>query len=182
MTTPRFLKLSKLLSLALRHDPSALGLELDDAGWASVGSVLAGLTQRHPELAVTRAMLEEVVSSSDKQRFALSSDNASIRANQGHSVDIDLGLSPREPPTRLYHGTVDAVLEGIRSAGILRGARTHVHLSIDTETAARVAARRRGPAVILVVRAGAMHADGHVFHLSDNGVWLTRHVPPQYVD
>jgi putative RNA 2'-phosphotransferase len=180
MDRGRAVRISKLLSFGLRHDPAALGLDLDPAGWVSVDDVLAALAGRGEP--ATREDLEEVVRTSDKQRFALSADGARIRANQGHSVAIDLGLPPREPPSRLYHGTVDAFLESIRASGLLPGARTHVHLSIEEQTARVVAQRRRGTPVILVVRAGEMHRDGHVFHVAENGVWLTKHVPSAYLD
>jgi putative RNA 2'-phosphotransferase len=176
----RAVRISKLLSFALRHDPAALGLTLDAAGWTAVDDVLSALARRG-ELA-SREDLEEIVRTSDKQRFALSPDGARIRANQGHSVDVDLGLPPREPPPRLYHGTVARFVEGIRASGLLPGERRHVHLSVDERTARAVAARRKGAAVILRVRADEMHRDGHVFHVSENGVWLTAHVPSRYLD
>jgi putative RNA 2'-phosphotransferase len=122
------------------------------------------------------------VATSDKQRFALSEDGRRIRANQGHSVAVDLGLVSREPPARLYHGTVDRFVGRIRAEGLLRGSRTHVHLSIDESTARIVANRRKGRPVILTVWADEMHADGLPFFLSDNGVWLTEHVPARYLD
>jgi putative RNA 2'-phosphotransferase len=153
---------------------------LDPGGWVPVDDVLRSLGSRGEP--VMREDLEEVVRTSDKQRFALSADGARIRANQGHSVAVDLGLPMREPPARLFHGTVDAFVESIRASGLLPGARTHVHLSIDERTALVVARRRKGTPVVLIVRAGEMHRDGHVFHVSENGVWLTKHVPPAYLD
>jgi putative RNA 2'-phosphotransferase len=176
----RAVRISKLLSFGLRHDPGALGLDLDDAGWAAVVAVLAALSNRGEP--VSPDELEEIVRTSDKQRFALSPDRTRIRANQGHSVDVDLGLPPCEPPLCLFHGTVDRFLESIRATGLESGARTHVHLSSDEATARRVAARRDGTPVILVVRAREMHHGGHVFHVSENGVWLTKHVPTAFID
>jgi putative RNA 2'-phosphotransferase len=176
----RATRISKLLSFGLRHDPGALGLTLDTAGWTSVDDVLAALARSGEP--ITRDDLAEIVRASDKQRFALSADGARIRANQGHSVAVDLGLAPREPPARLYHGTVDRFVASIRARGLLPGERTHVHLSIDERTALIVARRRAGTPVILVVRADEMHRDGHVFHVSENGVWLTKHVPAGYLD
>jgi putative RNA 2'-phosphotransferase len=173
-------RLSKLLSYALRHHPEALGVELDAHGWTSVDSLLAGLA-KHGE-AVSREELTEIVRTNTKQRFAVSEDGARIRANQGHSAAVDLGLPPKAPPTRLYHGTVARFLASIRSSGLLRGSRTHVHLSADEETARTVAGRRKGPAVILVVRAGEMHRAGNAFYQAENGVWLTEQVPVQYLD
>jgi putative RNA 2'-phosphotransferase len=176
----RAVHISKLLSLGLRHDPAALGIELDAAGWTDVAAVLRGLEAR--SLRVTEEELEEIVATSDKQRFALSPDGMRIRANQGHSVDVDLGLPRREPPEVLFHGTVARFLELIRRDGLLRRARTHVHLSSDIDTATTVARRRAGATVILRVRARAMHDAGHVFFMSDNGVWLTEKVTPAFID
>ncbi|HWO19535.1 MAG TPA: RNA 2'-phosphotransferase [Kofleriaceae bacterium] len=171
-------RISKFLSLVLRHDPARIGLQLDEAGWASVDALLAAAAAHG--VALTRDGLRELVAASDKQRFALSPDGARIRANQGHSVDVDLQLPPREPPERLYHGTVDAALDGIREQGLLRGQRRHVHLSADVPTAERVG-RRRGAPVILTVRAADMHAAGHTFYCSENGVWLTEQVPARFI-
>ena len=169
-----------MLSYGLRHAPADLGIALDAAGWADVAQLLAALGDRGE--AVTRAELEALVRASDKQRFAFSADGARIRANQGHSVAVDLGLARREPPALLYHGTVDRFLDAIRASGLLRGARSHVHLSADEGTAEKVAGRRRGARVILRVRAGEMHGEGLAFYCSENGVWLTEHVPARYID
>jgi putative RNA 2'-phosphotransferase len=122
----------------------------------------------------------EVVATSDKQRFALSPDERSIRANQGHSTEVDLALAPLEPPELLYHGTVERFLDSIRREGLVRGKRQHVHLSPDRETAARVGARRGMP-VILVVETARLHRAGHSFLRSEDGVWLTDAVPPEYL-
>jgi len=121
-----------------------------------------------------------VVATNDKRRFSFSDDGLRIRANQGHSVEVDLKLQARQPPELLYHGTVARFVESIRGQGLVRGSRLHVHLSPDEETARRVG-RRRGRPVILVVEAGRMHRDGHPFFLSANGVWLTDAVPPEYL-
>jgi putative RNA 2'-phosphotransferase len=180
MDRARRVRVSKLLSLGLRHDPAALGLTLDAAGFASVEAVLRGLAARGEK--VTGEEIVEVVATSDKRRFALSEDGALIRASQGHSVEVDLGLPPREPPERLFHGTSESVAPAIRREGLLRGARTHVHLSADPRTAEIVARRREGPHVILRVRAAEMHAAGHAFFVSENGVWLTAHVPPEFLE
>jgi putative RNA 2'-phosphotransferase len=169
---------SKFLSLVLRHDPGRIGIRLDEAGWVSVDELLAAAAAHG--VALTREGLREIVATSDKQRFALSADGARIRANQGHSVEVDLQLPPREPPERLYHGTVEEALPGIREQGLLRGARRHVHLSLDVDTATKVG-RRRGEPVILTVRAADMHAAGHVFYRAENGVWLTEHVPARFI-
>ncbi|MEH0981759.1 RNA 2'-phosphotransferase [Micromonospora sp. CPCC 205556] len=170
-------RLSKRMSLALRHQPGRFGLTLDRAGWVAVDELLAALR-------IGRADLDAVVAGNDKQRFAVERrpDGVErIRANQGHSVPVDLGLAPTPPPERLYHGTAAAALDSIRATGLQRGGRHHVHLSVDVETARRVGARRGGAVVVLTVDAAGMARDGHVFHRSANGVWLTEAVPAAYL-
>lgn len=170
---------SKFLSLVLRHQPELIGLTLDRAGWASVDALLAACAAHGRPL--TRAELAQLVADSDKQRFALSPDGTQIRANQGHSVAVDLALAPRTPPDTLFHGTHAGALRFIREEGLVKGERHHVHLSADLATAKKVGARR-GPPVILTVRAGAMAAAGHVFYCADNGVWLVDAVPAAFLD
>jgi putative RNA 2'-phosphotransferase len=165
-------RLSKRMSLALRHDPARFGLTLDAAGWVPVDRLLAALRIGRPEL-------DAVVAGNDKQRFAI--EGGRVRANQGHSVTVDLGLTPLAPPPLLYHGTGAAAIESIRATGLHRGGRHHVHLSADTATARRVGARRGGAVVVLTVDAAAMARDGHVFYRSANGVWLTDAVPAAYL-
>jgi putative RNA 2'-phosphotransferase len=170
-------KLSKRMSKALRHEPGPLGLTLDPAGWVSVDALLAALK-------VSRAELDAVVAGNDKQRFVVERDDAGverIRASQGHSVPVELGLVARTPPDRLYHGTSVDALESIRATGLHRGGRHHVHLSADEPTARRVGARRGGAVVILTVDAAAMAGAGYEFYRSDNGVWLTAAVPPRFL-
>lgn len=176
---PPEVKLSKFLSLVLRHRPQSIGISLDAAGWVEVDVLLAALA-RHGR-ALGRAQLAALVAGSDKQRFALSEDGTRIRANQGHSVQVELGLEPWPPPARLYHGTVAAALPGIRAHGLEKRTRHHVHLSADRQTAVKVGGRRGAP-VILVVRAAEMAAAGHTFYCSANGVWLTESVPPEYLE
>lgn len=171
-------RISRFLSLVLRHDPERIGIVLDDAGWTDVAALLAACAAHG--VALTRDQLAEIVATSDKQRFALSDDGERIRANQGHSVEVDLQLPPAEPPALLYHGTVERAVAAIRAEGLKRGKRHYVHLSDDIPTASRVGARRGKP-VILTIRAGDMAAAGHAFHCSDNGVWLTEHVPPEFI-
>jgi len=169
---------SKLLSYVLRHRPDSIGLALDAHGWAGVGELLACLAAHGKPL--DRALLDRVVASNDKQRFAFSPDGTRIRASQGHSIDVDLQLQAAEPPAVLYHGTASRFLKAILASGLRPGARHHVHLSADIETATRVGARHGFPAV-LAIDAARMRADGLVFYRSDNGVWLTAGVKPKYL-
>jgi putative RNA 2'-phosphotransferase len=169
---------SKLLSRILRHDPASVGLTLDPGGWVGVDDLLAAL-RRHGHR-VDRALLEHAVATNDKKRFAFDGAGARIRASQGHSIGVDLGLTPVVPPEELYHGTPERTAPAIRREGIRKMGRDHVHLSPDAATATRVGARRGKPYVFAVDAAG-MHRDGHVFVLSENGVWLTDHVPPAYL-
>lgn len=171
-------RISKYLSLVLRHEPAAAGVTLDAEGWVAVDDLLAGAA-RHG-FSFTVAELAAVVKTSDKQRFALSADAKQIRANQGHSVAVDLGLSPEAPPALLYHGTVERFVSSIMANGLEKRARQHVHLSLDIVTATRVGSRR-GKAIILQVAAAEMHSAGFEFFRSANGVWLTEHVPAQYL-
>lgn len=169
---------SRLLIFALRHNPSALGLTLDRQGYASVEGVLAGLAARR--LAVSREDLDRIVANNDKKRFAFTADGEWIRASQGHSVQVELGYAPVPPPPVLYHGTARRHLDSILKSGILRGQRHHVHLSATRETASKVG-QRHGAPVVVGVDAAQMHAHGHVFYRSDNGVWLVAHVPVTYL-
>lgn len=169
---------SKFLSLYLRHQPHELGLTLQPGGYVPVDALLAACA--HKGLHLTRAQLEEVVAGSDKQRFSFDPSGALIRANQGHSVPVDLQLTPAEPPALLYHGTVAAALPEIRNSGLLPMSRHHVHLSPDEATARKVG-QRRGKPLILRVDAAAMQRDGHVFYRSENGVWLSEGVPVRYL-
>ena len=169
--------ISKFLSHVLRHAPDTIGLTLDESGWADIDELLR---LAPASLALNRGLLERVVRESDKQRFRISDDGARIRANQGHSIEVDLRLEPREPPEQLFHGTATSSLDAIRAQGLLPGSRRHVHLSIDRETARSVGARHGKPSV-LTIQAGLMHGAGHTFWLSDNGVWLTEHVPVEWI-
>ena len=170
---------SKFLSLVLRHDPSAIGIRLDEAGWFDVDVLLNALRLRQPNF--TREVLDVLVATNEKKRFAFSEDGKRIRASQGHSIGVDLGLQPVAPPEELYHGTAGRNLESIRASGLTRGTRDHVHLSPDTETAIRVG-MRHGKPVVLVIHAAEMAASRHALFLSENGVWLTEAVPPEFID
>jgi putative RNA 2'-phosphotransferase len=171
-------RLSKLLSYVLRHRPDSVGLTLDPAGWVRVDQLLAALCAQGEQLG--RQDLERVIEHAAKARFALSADGQQIRASQGHSTPVDLGYAAREPPARLYHGTVERSLPSIRRAGLTRRARHHVHLSASIAAASSVGARR-GPPVVLCVDAGAMYGAGHAFYLADSGVWLTLKVPVEFI-
>jgi putative RNA 2'-phosphotransferase len=170
--------LSKLLSLVLRHKPETIGLMLDANGWADVDELMERARQHGRPL--TRPLLERLVAENDKQRFALSEDGTKIRANQGHSITVDLNLQPETPPETLYHGTASRFIDSIREQGLQCRSRQHVHLSIDEETATNVG-KRHGKPVILQVRAGEMHRAGFAFYLSENGVWLTGDIAPDYL-
>ncbi len=170
---------SKFLSLVLRHRPDLIGVELDECGWVDV-SLLLEKCADHGH-AFTRQMIDEIVATNSKQRFAFSPDGSRIRANQGHSVDVELGYEPAEPPEARFHGTVETALSAIRTEGLSKMARHHVHLSADRQTAANVG-RRRGKAIVLQVHAGPAARAGHIFYISTNGVWLTDRVPPKFID
>jgi putative RNA 2'-phosphotransferase len=169
---------SKFLSLVLRHRPETIGITLDEQGWVEIDELLAAANRAGR--GVTRPLLERVVRENDKQRFAISPDGTRIRANQGHSVQVDLGLKPTQPPDLLYHGTVARFLDSIRVSGLEPGNRQHVHLSPDVETARKVG-QRRGRPVILIIEADRMWRDGHTFYRAENGVWLTDSVPVEYL-
>lgn len=173
-------RISKFLSLILRHNPSKIGLELDENGWASVEELLSKSSMGNVRFSMET--LEEVVETNDKKRFAFNADKTKIRANQGHSIKtIDLKLEAIEPPAFLYHGTVGKFMESIKVNGLHKMSRQHVHLSKDMDTALKVGSRR-GQAIILSVRTKEMHDVGYAFYQSENGVWLTDEVPPEYID
>ena len=171
-------KTSKFLSLVLRHEPGKIGLSLDEAGWASVDDLLAKM-QSHGHR-INRELLIEIVRSSDKQRFAFNDCKTHIRANQGHSIQVNLDYESAKPPPVLFHGTVGKFLEAIAEQGLCKMERHHVHLSADEITASKVG-QRRGKPVILKINATKMHEDGYEFFLSANGVWLVEHVPIGYI-
>ena len=170
--------LSKWMSLVLRHEPAKFGVGLDEAGWTRVDDLLAAAARAGVPL--DNATLRRVVAENGKQRFALNPDGTMIRASQGHSVEVELGLEPVEPPPVLFHGTATRFLDSIRREGLVPGSRRHVHLSADEETATAVGARHGRPAV-LRIDAARVHADGHRFFRSANGVWLTAAVPADYL-
>ena len=172
-------RVSKFLSLVLRHQPEHIGLVLDQQGWADIDELIARGGAHG--MALTRETILEVVATSDKQRFALDAAGRRIRANQGHSVEIDLGLEPAEPPPILFHGTAATSIDAIRAEGLKPGSRQHVHLSPDAATASKVG-QRHGRPVVLAVRAGEMWSRGKAFFRAANGVWLTASVPPEFIE
>ena len=180
MDEARLVRTSKFLSKYLHHRPEELGLKLAPGGWVPVDALLEACARKG--LPMSRGKLEEVVARNDKRRFAFDGTGTLIRARQGHSAPVDLGLEPAEPssPT-LYHGTPEKNLPAILREGLRKMRRHHVHLSPDRETADGVGARRGRP-VVLAVDARAMRRDGHGFYLSENGVWLVDHVPPAYLE
>ena len=178
MDEARLVKVSKYLSKHLRHQPERIGLTLAAGGWVVVDDLLAACATHG--LRLSRTELDEVVAGNNKQRFAYDETGERIRANQGHSVGVDLELEPVIPPMTLYHGTGHQSVDTIRQEGLHKMSRHHVHLSADVETAQRVGARHGRP-VVLTVDAGGMSRAGHVFYCSANGVWLTVHVPPEFL-
>lgn len=172
----RLIKTSKFLSFVLRHKPERIGIILDGAGWVGVDELLDAC-KRH-EKPISHEELLAVVDQNDKKRFVIR--DGRIRANQGHSIDVQLSLKPTKPPEYLYHGTADRFVESITTNGLLKMKRQHVHLSWDKETARRVGMRHGHP-VIIRIRALNMHSAGYEFFLSENGVWLTNSVPSQYL-
>ena len=167
----------KFISLILRHKPDVIGITLDEHGWANVDELIAGVSKTHP---LNMSTLEQIVAEDEKQRYSFNEDKTLIRANQGHSIPVDVELKQKEPPEILFHGTGEKYMESIRMQGLLPRTRLYVHLSDDAETAKTVGARHGKP-VVLVVRSGQMHRDGYRFYRSVNGVWLTKMVPPEYL-
>lgn len=171
-------KISRFMSLVLRHNPQKIGITLDSAGWVNINEFLAACNAHGH--ALTHDELEFVVRHNDKQRFAFSEDGSCVRASQGHSVEVELEYQPTAPPAILYHGTASRFLASIKANGLVRGKRHHVHLSADARTAENVG-NRRGKAIVLEVLSGQMHEDGYEFFLSANGVWLTDAVPANFL-
>jgi putative RNA 2'-phosphotransferase len=174
----KLVRTSKFLSLVLRHKPDTIGLSLNENGWVSIQDLIDAANANDHN--ISREMLDEVVFTNDKQRFSYNHDGQMIRANQGHSVQINLELESIDPPDILYHGTVERFLNSIIASGLQKMKRQHVHLSATIETAKNVG-KRRGEPVVLSVNSGAMNRDGHRFFLSQNGVWHTDSVPWKYV-
>ena len=171
-------KYSKFMSLVLRHKPEVAGIQLDEGGWTDVDQLLHGA--RRKGYLLTLELLKEIVETNDKKRFAFNDDCSKIRASQGHSRDVDLGLDPKEPPSELFHGTATRFWSSIQKKGLIKGSRQHVHLSSDLQTAGKVGIRH-GKLLVLRIDNRRMREDGFTFYLSQNNVWLTDQVPMEYL-
>lgn len=178
MTPAEQIKISKFLSLVLRHDPGAAFVHPDVNGWVPVDALLVGM--RRAGFSVSRAALEQIVAESPKKRFTFGDNGQRIRAAQGHSIEVDLGLAPSTPPNPLFHGTAAATMPQILAEGLRPMARQQIHLSNDAETARTVGARHGKPAILEVDTAGAQRA-GIRFFLADNGVWLADAIPAGFL-
>lgn len=170
-------KTSRFISMILRHKPEVIGITLDEHGWADVKALIEGVNKTHP---IDMEILEKIVDTDDKQRYSFNEDKTLIRANQGHSIPVDVELPITEPPEILWHGTGEKYVESINRLGLLPKSRLYVHLSDHIETARKVGARHGKP-VIYTVDTKQMQKDGFIFYLSVNGVWLTKEVPVQYL-
>jgi len=171
-------RISKFLSLVLRHQPQTLGLQLDENGWTNVEQLLDGMNQAG--FSIDRQILIHVVETNAKKRFAFNETQDRIRANQGHSIEVELGYHPQNPPAILYHGTSIHSVTAIQQLGLTKMSRHHVHLSADVETATKVG-QRKGKSVVFEVYAKQMFDQGFIFYQSDNGVWLTDRVPANFL-
>jgi putative RNA 2'-phosphotransferase len=169
-------KTSKYISLILRHKPETIGISLDEHGWANVKELIDGVNKTHK---LDMKLLEEIVETDDKQRYSFNEDKTKIRANQGHSIDVDVELEEAVPPDMLWHGTGIKYVNSISKEGLISKSRLYVHLSADTKTAIEVG-KRHGTSAIYCIDAAAMYLDGYKFYKSKNGVWLTKHVPARY--
>ena len=168
---------SRFLAFVLRHKPEAAEISLDKHGWADVDELVAGISKRRT---FSMQMLEEIVATDAKNRYSFNEDHTLVRANQGHSIPVDVNLEAVDPPAVLYHGTATKYIDAIRVEGLISKSRLYVHLSPDSETATKVG-RRHGKPIVLKVDAKAMADHGITFFLSANGVWLTKEVPPGYL-
>lgn len=172
------IRISRYLSFILRHKPEDAGITLDKHGWADVDALISGIKRKYE--AMNMELLEEIVRTDDKGRYSFNEDKTLIRANQGHSVPVDVELLECVPPEYLYHGTGEKYVESINREGLIPKSRLYVHLSADVETALRVGARH-GTLYIYKVASGKMHRNGFLFYKSVNGVWLTESVPAEYL-
>lgn len=170
-------KTSRFISLILRHKPETIAITLDEHGWANVEDLIAGISKTQ---SIDMAMLEKIVDTDNKQRYSFNEDKTLIRANQGHSIPVDVELPEKKPPVILYHGTGEKYVKSIDEQGLVPKSRLYVHLSKD-ETTAKTVGSRHGKPVIYEIFASEMHNDGYVFYQSVNGVWLTKNVPVKYI-
>ena len=168
---------SKYISLILRHKPETIGITLDEHGWASVDELIEGVSKKYP---INIEILDKIVVTDNKQRYSFNDDKTLIRANQGHSIPVDVELTVVNPPEVLYHGTGEKFVESIDEQGLIPKSRLYVHLSSDTDTAVKVGSRHGKP-VVYKVLSGKMCQNGHIFYKSVNGVWLTKRVPVEFI-
>ena len=171
--------ISKFLSLVLRHKPETINITLDDNGWTDVDILIRQLKAKGVD--ITKEILQHVVDTNAKKRFAFNEDKTKIRASQGHSVEVELEYKPKQPPEILYHGTAETSVASILQTGLDKRSRHHVHLSANVETAISVG-QRYGKPVLLKIASLKMFGEGYVFYLSENNVWLTDHVPVKYIE
>jgi putative RNA 2'-phosphotransferase len=172
--------ISKFLSLVLRHSPQTIHLNIDKNGWANIDELIQN-ADKYRRIHLTVELINTIVETNDKQRFILSDDGKRIRANQGHSIKIDLELEAKTPPDILYHGTASRFLDSIMKDGLKPMTRQYVHLSQTKETALTVG-KRHGKPIVLFINAKNMFEDGHKFYLSENNVWLVNNVPAKYIN
>ena len=176
--------MGKFLALILRHQPETIGLKLDSNGWADVQELI-DLSNSYQKAEgytpLTMELLDEIVETNDKKRFEYSEDGWCIRASQGHSINVDLDLDPKDPPEFLYHGTAERFIDAIKVSGLKKMSRNHVHMNVDPKMSLKVG-MRHGKPILLKVRAKEMDADGYKFYLSKNNVWLTDEVPVKYIE
>ena len=171
--------LSRYMSLILRHKPEVIGITLDEHGWASVNDLICGIEKNNPGFNMD--ILEQIVRIDSKQRYSFNDDKSLIRANQGHSVNVDVELKEKEPPEYLYHGTGEKYVKSINQDGLIPKSRLYVHLSKDIKTAENVG-KRHGKEIIYRINSGRMYRNGYKFYLSENGIWLTKEAPVKYLE
>ncbi len=169
------------MSLILRHRPEVINIEMEPDGWVNTDELIEKINLKQPTWNLDRDQLDEIVATNNKKRFAFNDSGSKIRASQGHSLNVDLEYSPITPPDYLYHGTASKNVQGIRTNGLMSKTRLHVHLTDDRTTAVQVGGRHGKP-VVLTIRSTAMVNAGFEFYKSENGVWLTKHVPPSFIE
>ncbi|AKP44796.1 TPA: RNA 2'-phosphotransferase [Clostridioides difficile] len=172
-------KLSIFISLILRHKPETIGIKLDDYGYADVNELIEKINNTGRNINIE--ILEQIVKEDNKQRYSFNDDRSKIRANQGHSINVNVELRELEPPKYLYHGTATRFLDNIKNEGIIKQSRLYVHLSRDIDIAVKVG-KRHGTPVILKINTGKMYENGYKFYLSENNVWLCEYIPFKYVE